>query len=393
MTTKKRNWSELCQAYHFDNRIKWRYISDGLYDIRGCAIIDVDNTLTRGRTLTQNWLSSLYRHPKIAKVSSKINEALADFQQNPWNVKATFDKIFLNILKKVPLREDVYIDACLDAATTTAPPPRTRELMFDLRDRGITRGVMTYGVEGTLIPWYNYRISVPAYLRGIRLIFRNGYLVDYDMGGPYGKASFAPFFIKILNYMPDQVFTIDDDPIIDNTLVAMLGIGFAIWLDKDEKRKKLVSEGLYKYPGKTPIVIDGVENNMQLIVKYVDKWKRARFISETKTPKEIYHLNKEFEKMKLYLKLCKEDEKHLRMNMRNFIESCERIVNMGNPFVATILSGVDDLFSELRSDFHRGVESKELLTIADELCSLLENQNPEFRLTGDYLEEMLYISS
>jgi len=102
MSAIKRRWEELCQAYHFDDKIKWEYVSDGFYNVRGCVIIDVDNTLTRGRTLTDNWLSALYKDPNIAKESSKINGALKLLREDPWNIKEVFDTIFLGILKKVP---------------------------------------------------------------------------------------------------------------------------------------------------------------------------------------------------------------------------------------------------------------------------------------------------
>jgi hypothetical protein len=386
---KKEDWADLCLSYHFDDGILWEYCSDGVYNVSGCAIIDVDNTLTRGPTLTENWLSSLYGDPKISRESPKINRALKTLRENPWDVKSAFDDIFLKILKKIPLKEKVYIDACLDAADNTAPPPGTRDLMFDLRDQNITRGVMTYGVEDALVPWYNYKITVPAFLRGTMPIFNNGYLVGYDMGGPYGKASFAHHFVNSLEFSPDQVIAIDDDPVIDKTMAAMLGVGLIVWLDKNEERREMAAKGLYTYPGKTPLVLEGVEDNMRLITDHVKRWKRMRFISETKSPIDIYRLAKEFDEMRAHLRLCKRDQKESHEHIRDLIITTERILNLGDPFIPRVMSDVGSLFSELRVGFYYTIaEPKELVRKADELCSLLEEQNPESRLTETHLEKM-----
>lgn len=385
---KREGWADFCLSYHFDDGIPWKYVSDGVYNVSGCAIIDVDNTLTRGSTLTENWLSALYRDPKISRESPKINQALKRLRENPLDVKSVFDDIFLKILKKIPLKEKIYIDACLDAADNTAPPSGTRDLMFDLRDQKITRGVMTYGVEGALVPWYNYKITVPASLRGTRLIFDNGCLVDYDMGGPYGKASYASHFIDSLEFSPDQVIAIDDDPVIDKTMATMLGVGLVIWLDKNEERRELAVEGLYTYPGKTPLVLEGVEDNMRLITYHVKRWKRMRFITETKNPLDIYRLAKEFDEMRVHLRLCKRNPKESHEHMRNLITTTERILNLGDPFVPRVMSGVSDLFSELRVGFYTGAEPGRLVKTADEMYSLLEEQNPESRLTETHLGKM-----
>lgn len=389
-------WKDFCLSYHFDEDILWKYVSDGSYQVRGCAIIDVDNTLTTGPTLTENWLSALYKDPKISKESPKINAALKKLRESPWEVKEVFDEIFLRILKKAPLKEKFYKDACVDAAYETRPAPCTRDLIFDLRDRNITRGVMTYGVEDALRPWYHYKISdeptAQSHLRGTMLMFRNGLLDGYDMGGPYGKASFAPHFVNTLRFSPDQVFAIDDDPVIDRTMAATLGIGLVIWMDKKKKRRELAARGLYKYPGKTPIVLEGVESSMRIITSYVDKWRRARFISETRNPVDIHRLNIAFEDMKNHLESCKNDDAHLGYHMRNLIDAGERVMDIGDPFVATILSGVGNLFSELRLNFHINAEPNQMIEVAEDLCSLLEEQNPELQLTDEHLEELLQTS-
>jgi len=180
--------------------------------------------------------------------------------------------------------------------------------------------------------------------------------------------------------------------VIDKVLAAMLGVGLIVWLDENERRRELAARGLYAYPGKHPIVLPEAKNDMRMITSYVDKLKRSVYVSETRSPIEIYRLNREFENMKTCLELCKKDRKRMRTHMRNLIDSGERVVNMGNPFVATVLSGVGDLLSELRVGFHTGAQPKELIRKASELCSLLEEQNPEFQLTDEYLEEMLEIS-
>jgi hypothetical protein len=207
------------------------------------------------------------------------------------------------------------------------------------------------------------------------------------MGGPYGKVSRSMSLIKSYGFTPDRIFAIDDDPVIDITMAAMLGLGLIVWLDENKERREKATTGLYRYPGKYPIVIPEAKNNMQVITTYADKLKRSVVMAETKTPFEIYQLNLEFERMKSYLKLCKTDEKELRTHMRDFITSGGKVVNIGNPFIATRLSGVDDLFSELRIGLRIGDEPKNLIKIASDICSHLE-QNPELQLTEDYMEEL-----
>jgi len=135
MVKKRRSWREICDSYHFDPRIEWEFVSDGVYITDLAALIDVDNTLTRGRRLYENYMAYLYEYPAIRKRASKIDKALKDFRDNPWNVKGTFDRIFLGALKGV-LSEELHRDACAYAADETAPPPGTRELMLDLMYRG-----------------------------------------------------------------------------------------------------------------------------------------------------------------------------------------------------------------------------------------------------------------
>jgi hypothetical protein len=387
----QKKFEEACLKYHFDRRFKYKPISDVSYNVYGCALIDVDRTLTINEsTLYGNWLNNLYRCPKIAKESSRIEACINEIENNPSNVKENFDKLFLGILKKIPLKENVCKEACLDAAIDTAPPPRTTDFILDLRDRKIKRGVITFSVEDVLKPWYQYRIGVPGtYLRGIKLIFRNGYLVNYEMPCN-GKVAFAEDFVNSLKFNPDDVFAIDDDPILDKVLILMLGIGFVVWLDENKKRREQEVKGLYRYPGKVPYVFPDAKKNMQLLTPLVDKWRRARAVPNIKSPFEIIQINEEFKIMKETIERSKKErkEENVKKQIEIFISSCERLFDIGYPIISTVLSGIEDFFSDLKIGFYSGTETKNLVKQAETIYTFLYEENPESQLTSDYLNEI-----
>jgi hypothetical protein len=171
--------------------------------------------------------------------------------------------------------EDVYNDARLYAIENTAPPPHTREMMLGMRKRNAVLAAMTFGFEDILRPWYRYRISVPAYLYGTRLVFHKKRLVGYDRRWEYGKVSYAQFLAKKLGFEPYRIIAVDDDPVIDRTIAALLGVDSILWLDDDEARAELTAKGLYTYPGKSSVVLRGVKKDMRVLTTYVDEIRRG----------------------------------------------------------------------------------------------------------------------
>lgn len=386
MTNLQKRFEEVCLKYHFDKRLKHSFTSDVFYNVNGCAIIDVDKTLTGDSTLHRNVFERLYRYPEVSKESDKIEECIKTIDSNQSNVKEGFDKL-INVLKKVHLKEQKIIDACLDAAIDTPPAPRTTDFILDLKDRDIKRAVLTYSFENVLVPWYKRKIGVfGTHLRGLKLRFHNGYLINYDIGGNYGKATFAENLVRELGLTPDDVFAIDDDPVLDKSLVLMLGIGFVIWLDEDQNRRKLEAEGMYTYPGEIPLVFPEARANMQSLTPCVDMWRRARAVSKIKSPTELIQINQEFKNMRNSIERCKQE--NTRMQIERFINSCEKLFDIGYPIISTVLSGVENLFSDLEIAFYAGEDTKSLIQQAETIYTALRDENPESQLTEDILNEI-----
>lgn len=385
-------WGGFCSSYHFDDRIRWRYASDILYDVRGGAVVDVDNTLTLERTLTSNWLARLYGYPEVYSKKPRIDAALKRLQLNPWEATPVFDEIFLGVLKRVLLTRRMHDDACAYAADNTAPAPGTRDMLFGLRGRGIEIGIKTYGMEDALDEWYERKVGVKLrpQRRGTRLIFRDGLLHDYDMGGPYGKVSSAQDFVRDMGLSMDEVFAIDDDPVIDRALVAALGIEFVVWLEKDERRIEQSMRGAYSYPGSTPVVVRGAEKDMRIILEYVDKWRRKNYVRAAVGPSQVLECRRAFGDAKSQLAAYKSQPPGRRDAelMHGFIRSVERVLDAGYNFISIERQGADKAFSDVRIGFRFGADEGKVVLDAEHVCELLEGYNPELQLDGSQVARL-----
>jgi hypothetical protein len=101
-------------------------------------------------------------------------------------------------------------------------------------------------------------------------------------------------------------------------------------------------------------------------------------------------MNYEFKAMRRSLERCKSErrDEKVKCELRNFMESTRKLFAIGYPIISTVLSGVEDLFSDLEIAFYRGEEAKNLVKQAEIICTTLYEENPEFQLTDDYLEEI-----
>lgn len=378
-------WKELCDAYHFNTNLEWTYRSDYRYLVDAALLADVDNTITRKPTLTDNYLAIILDRDEVKPHKPGIVSSLSFLAENPYAVKDVFDTIFLKELRGV-LREDVHEDACLDAALATAPPPHTSDLMFDMRDRGVTTLVLTQGMQDALVPWYWSKINAPVYaLRGTRLIFKDGLLKSYDMGGQYGKNSQASSLLNDIGMPPIKTIALSDDPVIDLTQVAVLGVGLMLWVDSDGKRRELAAEGRYAYPGKNVAVLRGVGEDRRKITEYVDKKLRSEFVTETVTPVRILALNEEFKRFESAIDYCKKDRGSFDEKVKEVTDKCGRVIALGNPFVSTITNGVEETFAKLRFGLYADRDAEDMLSWAEHIRDTLRKENPELVMRDEFI--------
>jgi len=380
----KREWEELCDSYSFDPLTEWSYRSDGRYSARACISVDVDNTLTKRPTLTENYLAIIGGRDEIKPHMPKIESALRYLSENPYAVKDVFDTIFLKELRDV-LRKDVHDDACVEGAYVTAPPPHTSDLMFDMNDRGITTFVLTFGVQDALVPYYWSKIGAPVHtLAGTELVFKDDKLVSYNMGGEYGKVSRALSLMESLGFRPSQRIALSDDLRIDSTTAAILGVGLMIWLDEDDKRRE-ISEGEHAYLGKNVVVLRNVDEDRRKITEYVDKKLRAEFVSETATPVRILALNEEFKRFESAIDYCKKERSSFDEKVKEVADRCGRVIALGNPFVATITNGVEETFAKLRFGLYADRDAEDMLSWAGQIRDTLRKENPELVMRDEFI--------
>lgn len=384
----KRDWHSICNSYHFDPRVRWSYATDRAYAVDVACVLDVDNTLTSRPTLTDNWLGELYTRGGLDRLKPEVDAALRFLATNPYRVRDAFDRIFLGIFRGV-LSEDVNRDACAEAAYKTPPLANTADLMFDLRDRGVATAVMTYGILGALVPWYASKVGVPVHtLAGTRLIFKGGLLAGYDMGGDYGKVSRAESLIRSMGMRPDQVVAVSDDPVIDESMAAMIGEGLMVWTDSNGKRRELASAGGYKYPGRNVAVLRGVDDDRRMITDYVDRKMRAEFVAGAVRPSRILALRDEFAKAEAALDCCIDGDGACAEMLEQSVAALGRVVSLGRPFVASITNKAEEDLAALRSRLYSGTDTRELLNVADSVRSTLRRENPELSMPHEYVDEI-----
>jgi len=381
----KREWEELCDSYSFDPLTEWSYRSDGRYIVDAAMVADVDNTATLKPTLSDVYLGIILDRDEIRPRAPRIRSVLRYLSENPYAVKDVFDTIFIKELGGL-LRKDAHDDACVDAALATSPPPHTSDLMFDMRDRGVTTLVLTQGMEDALVPFYWSKINVPVYaLRGTRLIFKDGLLESYDMGGQYGKNSQALSMLNDIGMPPIKTIALSDDPVVDLTQVAVLGVGLMIWVDSDGRRRKLAAEGSYTYPGKNVVVLRGVGEDRRKITEYVDKKLRSEFVSETVPPARVLALKEEFNRFESAIGACRKGGHAYEARIKDVADSCGRVIALGNPFVATITNGVEETFAKLRFGLYADRDAEDMLSWAGQIRDTLRKENPELVMRDEFI--------
>jgi len=385
-------WKELCNSYHFDPGLRWTYRSDGRYIVDAGLVADVDNTLTTRPTLTDKWIEYILDCEGVRPLRPGIGAALEHLSDDPHSVKSVLDVVFLKYLRGV-LKRGVHEDACVYAADSVAPPPNTRELLFDMYDRRIATLVLTFGMEDALVPWYWEKVGVPVYaLNGTRLIFKDDVLAGYDMGGEYGKVSRARSLLRQLGLGREQTIAMSNDPVVDKMVAAMLGVGLMIWTDDNYERRELAAEGEYAYPGKNVVVLRGVGEDRRKITEYVDKKLRSEFVSEAITPSRVLALNEEFARFEHAIDACRKSGGPY-VRAKEVADSCGRVIALGNPFVATITNDVEEKFAKLRMSLYVDNDISEMLSWADGLRDVLKNENPEFQLTREHLNAIRSLAS
>ena len=378
-------YKELCDSYHFDPRSEWTVRFDYRYVADAALVADVDNTLTKRPTLSDNYLHIILDRDEIKPRAPRIRSALQYLSKNPYSVKDVFDTIFIKELGGL-LRKDAHEDACLDAALATAPPAHTSDLMFDMRDRGVTTLVLTQGMEDALVPFYWSKINVPVYaLHGTRLIFKDDILESYDMGGRYGKNSQALSMLNGMGMPPVKTIALSDDPVIDRTQVAVLGVGLMIWVDSDGRRRELAAEGRYTYPGKNVAVLRGVGEDRRKITEYVDKKLRSEFVSETVSPARLLALKEEFDRFESAIDACRKGGNAYETRIKDAADSCGRVIALGNPFVATITNNLEETYAKLVSGLYVDRNVEDMLSWADEIRCTLKKENPELLMKDDFV--------
>lgn len=381
----KREWKELCDSYSFDPLTEWSYRSDGRYYVKVCLSADVDNTLTKRPTLSDVYLGYIGERSEIKPHMPNIWSALRFLAENPYATKEVFDTIFLKELYGI-LRKDVHDDACIDTAYKTIPPPHTSDLMFDMYDRGVTTFVLTLGVQDALVPYYWSKIGAPVHtLAGTELVFKDDKLVSYNMGGEYGKVSRALSLMDSLGFTPTKRIALSDDPRVDETTAAILGVGLMIWLDDDKERRKLAAEGKYRYPGENVVVLRNADDDRRKITEYVDKKLRSDFISETVPPSRVLELNEEFKRFESAIDYCKKDRSSFGEKVKEVADRCGRVIALGNPFVATITNGVEETFAKLRFGLYADRDAEDMLSWAEQIRDTLRKENPELVMRDGFI--------
>jgi hypothetical protein len=230
------------------------------------------------------------------------------------------------------------------------------------------------------------KVGVQANLYGTSLIFDEmGFLKNYDMGGDLGKASRGGG--KNDGNEQDYLVSIDDDPQIASHHVVELDVGTAFWVEHDGTRREKFLEGLFKYPGKNSVVLDGSDKDPRIILDYVDRLRRGMFVAAVMPPRDLIDLRYEFAEMGKALYECKSPDADVGergRHLETFLDKFNVVTKLGRPIVARTTNGLGDLYHKAVAGFETGLPTDEIIPLADEIVGTLQRQNPELRPSEEF---------
>jgi phosphoserine phosphatase len=401
MLDDKYQLEKLCSRYHKDSRIQYkaRKIYSKFFN-RLRSIVDIDKTLTR-EGIYEIGLKNLRKHNRelqdennfrtlcrtVEDIDGIVDRPEMTKEEIGEEINRRYGK-FVFYLKKFGVNYSQMVDTGLDVATETPLRANTNEFLSELQNRGIKSALLSGSFIDWVYPWWCYKLSIP----GIDLIATElEYASDGSLTGRCkarigpGKLDPAFAYIKKENCTPDLTIAFNDDFIIDGkSFLFTFGFGTVFLVGKIKREFEAQN---IKYEGDLEIVEEADENLMVLIPR-VDKRIRERAVPEIFTAEELYELAVEGKKMRMLEEKSKEEKgKELNSIILEILKSCERVFSLQPPEILTEFMEARNLYIDLKISLYREDE-KNLRKQASELCTVLFSENPELKLTDDYIEEL-----